>query len=208
MILLINISMINLMTIPRSSSNASQSSGHLRRRCASAVFQMRSKRRDFNPNNNSLTRKLCCKRRMESLICRCLFSYLGIILRVRVHLFTSDQSSNQPVANLVLWAKPEEASWHVRAKLKTRHARVRGHVGIWPGWGPREPEDMRISKEPGNTSRHKQLIVFVAKRVDTNTVQICRNWKWNYKASRFSRHMPSGSTHKIRVFKRSWTMVS
>ena len=34
-----------------------------------------SKRRGPNPKNNSLRRKQCRKRRMESLICRCLFSY-------------------------------------------------------------------------------------------------------------------------------------
>ena len=46
-----------------------------------------------NPNNNSLIRKQCCKRRMESLICRWFPSYQGIILRVRVPLFASDLSS-------------------------------------------------------------------------------------------------------------------
>ena len=34
-----------------------------------------SKPRDPNPDNNSLIRKRCCKRRMESLICRCFLSY-------------------------------------------------------------------------------------------------------------------------------------
>ena len=29
-------------------------------------------------------RKQCCKRRMESLVCRCALSYQGITLRVRV----------------------------------------------------------------------------------------------------------------------------
>ena len=34
-----------------------------------------SEQRDPNPDENSLSRKRCCKRRMESLICRCLFPY-------------------------------------------------------------------------------------------------------------------------------------
>ena len=37
--------------------------------------RLRSKQRDPNPNNNSLVRKQCCKRRMESLTCRCFLSY-------------------------------------------------------------------------------------------------------------------------------------
>ena len=38
----------------------------------------------------SFTRKQCCKRRMKSLICRCVLSYQGVILRIRVPLFASD----------------------------------------------------------------------------------------------------------------------
>ena len=38
---------------------------------------MSSKQRDPNPNCNSLIRTQCCKRRMESRIRRCLFSYYG-----------------------------------------------------------------------------------------------------------------------------------
>ena len=49
-----------------------------------------SKRRGPNPNNDSLIRKRCRERRMESLICRSLLSYEGITLRVRVPLFASE----------------------------------------------------------------------------------------------------------------------
>ena len=51
--------------------------------------RMSSKQRDPNPNEN-LIRKQRCKRRRESLICRCVLSCQGIILRVRVPLFASE----------------------------------------------------------------------------------------------------------------------
>ena len=51
---------------------------------------MSSKQRDPNPNKNSLVREEFCKRRMEFLICRCFHSYQGIVIRVRVPLFASD----------------------------------------------------------------------------------------------------------------------
>ena len=41
-----------------------------------------SKQRDPNSNKSSLIRKQCCKRRMESLICRCFLAYSESILRV------------------------------------------------------------------------------------------------------------------------------
>ena len=45
-----------------------------RRRMCSSVHVLGSKQRDPNPNNNSLVRKQCRKRRMESLMCRCFLS--------------------------------------------------------------------------------------------------------------------------------------
>ena len=53
--------------------------------------EMSSKPRGPNPNKNSLIRKHCCKRRMESIVCRCALSYSGVILRVRVPLFASEE---------------------------------------------------------------------------------------------------------------------
>ena len=41
-----------------------------------------SKQWDPNPNKHSSIRKRCCKRRMESLTCRCALSFKGIILRL------------------------------------------------------------------------------------------------------------------------------
>ena len=42
---------------------------------ASHPPSLSSKQRDPNPNNNSSIKKQFCKRRMESLICRCFLSY-------------------------------------------------------------------------------------------------------------------------------------
>ena len=39
-------------------------------------IRMSSEQRDPNPNNNSLVRRQCCKRRGESLTCRCVPSLL------------------------------------------------------------------------------------------------------------------------------------
>ena len=49
-----------------------------------------SKQRDPNPDKNSFMKKQCCKRRMESLICRRFLSYQAVILRVRVPSFASE----------------------------------------------------------------------------------------------------------------------
>ena len=48
------------------------------------------KQRDPSPQNNSLARTQCRRRRVEPLICRCLLSYRRVILRVRVPSFASE----------------------------------------------------------------------------------------------------------------------
>ena len=60
-------------------------------------YNLSSKHRGPNPNNNSLIRNQCCKRIVESLVHRCFLSYQGIVLRVGVPLFASDNVFNKCV---------------------------------------------------------------------------------------------------------------
>ena len=69
--------------------------------CAETWKQpMSSKRSEPDPNRNSLIVFVCCKCIMESLICRCVLPYEGIILRIRVPLFASEPA-HLPIVSLL-----------------------------------------------------------------------------------------------------------
>ena len=76
------------------------------------------KQRDPRPDKNSLIRKRCCRRRMDSLIRRRFLSYSGIVLRVRVSLLASEP---------LLLPPPRELA----AEVRPRRPREFHELGFW-----------------------------------------------------------------------------